>query len=102
EHTRAEGELIRHLEIVRRSAGAEHPVVAVALQQLAELFRQRGDLSRAEANYRQAVDLVRRSEAPAGTLHAHLLHGPGGLVRQQGRLDEAADPLRCAREADRT
>jgi tetratricopeptide (TPR) repeat protein len=102
EYARAETELTRHLEIVRRTAGAEHPVVALAHQQLAELRRQRGDLPGAERDYRQALDVVRRFEVPADAVHANLLHGLGVLVRQQGRLDEAADLLRHALEIDRT
>jgi tetratricopeptide (TPR) repeat protein len=76
--------------------------VALAHQQLAELRRGRGDLPGAERDYRQALDLVRRAEAPADALHANLLHGLGVLVRQQGRLDEAAELLGRALEIDRT
>src|SRR5262249_32205500 len=56
----------------------------------------------AEKSYRQALDVLRRSELPADGVHANLLHGLGLVVRQQGRLDEAADLLRRALEIDRT
>jgi tetratricopeptide (TPR) repeat protein len=101
EHGRAEKELARYLEISRRSFGAEHPLVLLAHQTLAELRRLHGDLPGAEAEHRQALGLLRRSELSHDALHAGLLHGLAVVVRQQGRLDEAAALLRDVLEIDR-
>jgi tetratricopeptide (TPR) repeat protein len=98
---RAEGELNRYLSIVRRS-GAEHPTVALAYHALSELQRQRGDLTGATASCQQALSLVRRAEIPLDALHANLLHALAVLLRQQGKLEEAANLLGHALEIDRT
>ena len=101
EHREAEAQLQRHLEITRRTAGADHPLVALALQALAELHRKRGDLASAETLCRQALVLVRRSEHSVDALHAAQLHALAVLQRLQGRLPEAAELLEQALEIDR-
>jgi tetratricopeptide (TPR) repeat protein len=72
----------------------------MAYQRLADLRRQRGDLSGATTYCRQALDLIRRAEVAQDAAHAMLSHALAVLCRQQGQLNEAAKLLGQALDID--
>jgi tetratricopeptide (TPR) repeat protein/predicted Ser/Thr protein kinase len=82
------------LELVR---GADHPDVALALLARAEGAHQRGQLERAEADERRALEIY--ASHPSCTLgHVHALFAIGVAAFERGDLDRARVHLERARE----
>lgn len=75
---------------VQRSVGA-------ALYQLGELYRLRGELSRAEESYRQAHDWGREPEPGLALLRLAQGQAEGARTMIRRALDEAGDPRARAR-----
>src|SRR5262245_45850703 len=75
----------RALELAESAFGAEHPEVAVVLNNLAVLYKYTGNFDEAEALYRRALAIT---EQVMGTDHlslATLYHNLGGLEHARGR-----------------
>ncbi len=51
----------RSLEITEKSLGPDHPDVATALGNLAELYRQQGRYEEAEPLYKRVLDIFQRT-----------------------------------------
>jgi tetratricopeptide (TPR) repeat protein len=82
----------RGLRIAESSLGAEHPLTATMLTNLAHVQVEH-DLDAAEAAARRSIAIL---EATLGPQHAHL--GPplstlGGVLARRGRFDEAIEVL---------
>jgi tetratricopeptide (TPR) repeat protein len=73
----------------RRVLGAQHPDVASSLHDLARLLRDRGELARAEALQREAVEIRVASATVQPALIADSLGVLGTIVERRGRADEA-------------
>jgi hypothetical protein len=65
--------------------GPDHPYTAISMNELAELFRERGDLVAAEAAYREALALRRRVHPPTHPYLAYSLTGLATVLLARGR-----------------
>ena len=96
----AEPLLRRALAIAEASYGAEHPTVAIALNNLAQLLKATNRLAEAEPLLRRALAL---DEANYGTEHpdvARHLNNLAGLLQATNRLAEAEPLMRRALAID--
>jgi tetratricopeptide (TPR) repeat protein len=69
--------------------GPDHPIVALNLDNLANLLRDRGDLASAEPLYRQAIGVYQRIVGEDHLGLAAVRADLADLLVKKGRLDEA-------------
>lgn len=79
----------RALELNERSFGADHPNVAVNLNNLAESLRTSGKYEEAESLFRRALRIDERLFGPQSPTVAIVLNNLAKVLRDTSRLDEA-------------
>src|SRR5262249_12730740 len=92
----AAAHLTRSLGILRRASGAGHPDVAIALHNLAEVDRERGQLDPAERGEQEALAIW---QAAYGLDHPNTAVARSGLAQvtlSRGRVEDARAHLALA------
>ena len=92
EHGFAEPLMSRALAIWEVSLGPEHPNVARAVNNLAELLRDTNRLDEAEPFYRRVIEIFEANDPDKQPNYAGALNNLAGLLQATNRLDEA-EPL---------
>ena len=82
---------VRHAE----ARGADHPVLAAALSDLAEVYRAQAKYDEAVPLYQRAIEIAEKSRGPHDASLARPLNSLALVYRAQGMYDEA-EPL-CRR-----
>lgn len=97
----AEKLLRRALALVERRFGPDHVLAAGTRGHLGLLIERQGDLERAEAAYRGALDAFRSRHAKGGPFTTEFAGLLGKLLLKRGRVAEALPLLREAHDAHR-
>jgi len=98
----AEDLLLSSVRIAEKAYGPEHSVLASPLTALAVLRHERGAFAEAEAYFRRALSIQRRTgarETDIGVLS--ILNNLALVLQDQGKLDEAETLFREILESDR-
>ena len=98
EWSRAEPLFRRALEIDEAASGPDHPSVATALNNLAELLRATNRLAEAEPLYRRALEIYEAAYGPDHPNVATGLNSLAFLLKDTNRLAEAEPLMRRALE----
>ena len=96
DHVRAEAFAREVLDAHRRALGAEHPIVAEAMETIAEHLAAQRRYSEAEDMLRASIALLQRTVGSEDFRTASTLITLGRVHAAAGRLDEAEDDLRQA------
>jgi CHAT domain-containing protein/Tfp pilus assembly protein PilF len=88
----------RVLELREQALGAEHPETAVALNRLANLYRNKRDLARAEPLYLRALAIAEQQPAPGHPDLAQIFNDLGGFYILKSDLAQAEARLQRALE----
>ena len=83
----------RALAIWEKSLGPEHPKVALALDNLADVLQHFGEVDRARGMMQRAISIWEKSLGPESAALALGYRTLGNLERHEGRLDAARDDL---------
>lgn len=86
---RKESLLIESLEIRKRTLGLTHPEIAQSLNNLGQLYLEKGNLDKAESTYLQALAIREQSLGVSHPLTARNYHHIGRLYQQREQHDEA-------------
>lgn len=82
---------IRSLQISERTLGPEHPQVALALNNLADLYRSQERCDESETFYRRALKISEKAQGPEHPQVGLILEGYAHLLLNMKRLREAAE-----------
>jgi len=96
DHVRAEAFAREVLDAHRRALGAEHPIVAEAMETIAEHLAAQRRYSEAEDMLRASIALLQRTVGSEDFRTAGTLTDLGRVHAAAGRLDEAENDLRRA------
>jgi tetratricopeptide (TPR) repeat protein len=95
----------RTLAIVEKALGPDHPNVATALNNLADLYRAQGRYADAETLYKRSLAMREKELGPDDLNVALSLNNLAGLYLTQGRyadVEESCSPPRpCSASAER-
>lgn len=83
--------------ILRSHFGDLHPEVGKLLSHRGTLARNRGNLQAAEAAFQQSLEIARLDRGEDGNLYLEL-NNLAAVQRQQGKLEEAIEHFRLARD----
>lgn len=84
----------KELELLERASGPDHPEVAIALSHLVETLDRRKDFEGALAVADRICAIHLKSRGEAHVMYAQALYGRAEVLRELGRMDEAAADLR--------
>ncbi len=79
----------RALAVREQALGAEHPEVATALDRLASIIRNKGDLAKAEPLYLRALAIAEQTPAPGHAELGQILNDLATLYLRKGDLIQA-------------
>ena len=82
---------LRTLQITETTMGADHPQVALVLNNLADLYRGQNRCDEAEALYQKALKISEKKLGPEHPQVGLILEGYAHLLLNMKRLREAAE-----------
>jgi len=100
DYQECEGLVLRALAIDEAAYGPDHPRVAIIVNNLGSVLRDRDDLDGAEDAFRRALSINEAAYGPNHPKVAGCINNLGGVLRAQGDLAGAGDAFQRALAID--